>query len=604
MIKKAKIEFKRGIACLLATLQIGVISSCNTQDFDTVVISKEEYEKLLDELKTQKMENNGLNLEVEILKDALQAEINKKNEEDKEKEDSNINEDTSTEPIDDPEKPIFDEELANKIGITSEMGENEELKKCLDEFNNYLSLHTYLIYKYENKDGIQKIQFIMNDEVVGEVWTCKETTTSVNFVYNKPEYQYINSLHLGNEDNKVYRTSYDYKWSYEGNEYDIGSSSINYDTTEGSIYNLSLDFNIFDNNTNEDKLFIYLSKNVDGSFTIDLNSKNSLYIPSDSEHTTLNISSEDFQILDKLILSYKEKGKLENILAYCQDTLIEIIKKYDVEEKCEQYINIIKNNSKVKNEEIDKDVSNSNHLTFNQELANIIGLSNEVLENSVVQKNINLLNIYLGNYDNLSYQNKISETSNDITFIDSDNKEVARVILLQSSPSLFITLYGTNYNSIYSVMLDENNEVDYSADGLSWDYNDENYSVGDSYSFYDANYTYTSYIDYVHFGTDSSIDREFSVWLNKDADNNYTLKLNKDVTLTIVVNDFYKQTDLINAYENTNEYGNIFKYCGNEIIEIIQKYDSENICQEFIDIIKEIKGDLDKERSRYKGELK
>ena len=225
-------------------------------------------------------------------------------------------------------------------------------------------------------------------------------------------------------------------------------------------------------------------------------------------------------------------------------------------------------------------------------------MSAAVLENSIVQKNINILNDYLNNYDNLSYQNKISETSNDLTFIDNSSKEVARVILLQSSPSLFVTLYGTDYNSIYSVMLDDKNEVNYSSDVLSWDYNDENYSIGDSYSFYDANYTYTSYIDYVRFGADSPIDREFSVWLNKDADNNYTLKLNKDVTLTIEVDDFYKLTDLINAYANTKEYGNIFKYCGNEIIETIQKYDSENKCQEYVDIIKEIKDSLEKERTR------
>ena len=296
MIKKAKIEFKRGIACLLAALQIGVISSCNTKSFDTVVLSREEYENLLDELKEKEMKNNGLNLEVEILKDALQAELSKKDKEDKNKEEeNNISEDTSLKPTEEGEKPIFDEELASKIGITKEMMENEEVKKCLDEFNNYLSLHTYLIYKDESQDGIQTVKFIMDNEVIGEVWTCKETTTSINFVYNKPEYQYTYSLHLGNEDNKVYRTSYDYEWSYEGNEYDIGSNSINYEIVEGSIYNISLDFNIFDNNTNEDKLFIYLSKNADGTFTIDLNSKNSLYIPSDSEHSTLKIRLPNFR---------------------------------------------------------------------------------------------------------------------------------------------------------------------------------------------------------------------------------------------------------------------------------------------------------------------
>ena len=80
MIQKSKINLKKGIACLLAALQIGVIAGCNTKEDDSqITISKEEYESLLDDLEQKEKAIEDLDLESHNLIDQinhLEAQVN------------------------------------------------------------------------------------------------------------------------------------------------------------------------------------------------------------------------------------------------------------------------------------------------------------------------------------------------------------------------------------------------------------------------------------------------------------------------------------------------------------------------------------------------
>lgn len=70
MIKKTKINLKKGVACLLAALQIGLVAGCNAKnakDENQVTISKEEYQTLLDNLDQKDIALEELDLELHNL---------------------------------------------------------------------------------------------------------------------------------------------------------------------------------------------------------------------------------------------------------------------------------------------------------------------------------------------------------------------------------------------------------------------------------------------------------------------------------------------------------------------------------------------------------
>ena len=72
MIEKTNIKFKKGISCLLAALQIGVVAGCNPKEDDSqITISKEEYESLLDELEQKEIAIDDLDLELHNLIDQI-----------------------------------------------------------------------------------------------------------------------------------------------------------------------------------------------------------------------------------------------------------------------------------------------------------------------------------------------------------------------------------------------------------------------------------------------------------------------------------------------------------------------------------------------------
>ena len=72
MIEKTKINFKKGVTCLLVALQIGVVAGCNTKEDDSqITISKEEYESLLDDLEQKEKAIEDLDLESHNLIDQI-----------------------------------------------------------------------------------------------------------------------------------------------------------------------------------------------------------------------------------------------------------------------------------------------------------------------------------------------------------------------------------------------------------------------------------------------------------------------------------------------------------------------------------------------------
>lgn len=243
-----------------------------------------------------------------------------------------------------------------------------------------------------------------------------------------------------------------------------------------------------------------------------------------------------------------------------------------------------------KDEDIDKNVDNQTHLTFNQELASSLGITFDMLKDSILQGNINILNKYLGTYENVSYQIQKSESSNEIVFKEG-NEDIASVTLmpaLTSSTSIIFTLKYSDHSPNYYITLDENNKTTYHNYDLSWNFDSNYYNVGESYNFGEIDsYTYTSYINYTKSNSNSETPEGLYIRLHKDAENKYTLGFDNEFSFEIDVEDFNELDNLINIYKATSEYENILSYCGNTIIEIIKKYGQEEACQKYIGILNE-----------------
>ncbi len=245
---------------------------------------------------------------------------------------------------------IFEQELASMIGLSEDILQNEEVKKYFDEFNAYLNGYNNVSCQIKNEDGAKSINFMLDGQVIGEVFTAFETSRLIRFRYLKNECDYYCCLVMDEENKELYSFNDELSWSYEGNVFCIGERTDNYTSTIESPYSAYIDFNLLNNNEEKEKLFIYLSKNEDNTYTIDINSKSAIFV-ADGDFVAFDISKEDFETLDNLITSYKENGEYGNALAYVGDTLIGIIQKYGKEKECQKYIDVIQNNTPSYDEE-------------------------------------------------------------------------------------------------------------------------------------------------------------------------------------------------------------------------------------------------------------
>ncbi len=298
-----------------------------------------------------------------------------------------------------------------------------------------------------------------------------------------------------------------------------------------------------------------------------------------------SVSEEEYNTALKTIEELeKEKAALQEELIKKENESIE-------ESKPEENID----------EDIDKNVDNQANLKFNQELASSLGITFDMLKDSILQGNINILNKYLGTYENVSYQIQKSESSNEIVF-KAGNEDIASVTLMPaliSSTSIIFALKYSDHSPNYYINLDENNRATYYNYDLNWNFDNSYYNVGESYNFGEMDsYTYTSYINYTNSNASSETPEGLYIRLHKDEENKYTLNFDNELVIEIGVEDFNELDNLINIYKAIGEYENILSYCGSTIIEIIKKYGQEELCQKYIGIINENLNKDVKEKTR------
>ncbi len=554
MIDKTKINFKKGVACLLAALQVGIVAGCSSKSY------KEEYNEAVATI--EKLESEKESLQDELNKGSIYedkynealAKIEQLEGENKALQDK----------LNQKDGIIFNQELANTIGLNEDILQIDEVKKYVDEFNTYLSGYNNVSCQIENKDGAKFLNFICDGEIIGEVYTSFETSRLVRFRYQKNECDYYCSFVIDEENKKMYSFNDELSWPYEGDVFCIGGRTDNYKSTVENPYSTYLDFNLLNDNADKDKLVIYISRNEDNTYTLDLNSKSVIYAPA-GEYVSFNINKEDFENLDNLITSYKENGHRENALAYVGNTVLDVIQKYGKEKECQKYIDVIKNNTPSNNKE-DNNLDN--------ELATKLGIDESILANSDIQKVLKKLNDYLNKQPNIKDDN-FADTHQ--IYFYSDGSLKGRIHFSDTTRCFVVTLYYEDYFESITVSLYENLNTNYISGDKTWNFENNIYYLSATNHTDGKN-------DYKEIGKDTE-DSTLSIVL-VDSDTPH-INIQKFIfadnqmidrglwSYNINIEDYQTLNNLIDSYKNSNEFGDIVDYIKDALLNSLEKELSE-----------------------------
>ena len=563
MIEKTKIKLKKGVACLLAALQIGVVAGCSQKG-----ISEDKYNEALTTIEQLEKEKEALQEELDkgnILEEEYNEALARIEQLEKEKAalQEELNEKGS--------KPdIFEQELASMIGLSEDILQNDEVKKYFDEFNAYLNGYNNVSYQIKNEDGAKSINFMLDGQVIGEVFTAFETSRLIRFRYLKNECDYYCCLVMDEENKELYSFNDELSWSYEGNVFCIGERTDNYASTLESPYSAYIDFNLLNDNEEKEKLFIYLSKNEDNTYTIDINSKSAIFV-ADGDFVAFDISKEDFETLDNLITSYKENGEYGNALAYVGDTLIGIIQKYGKEKECQKYIDVINNNTPSYDEEEN---------IFNDEMVKKMGIDENILANPDVQNSIKKLNNYLQNYHNLKYD---AFTDTHQIFFYSDGFLRGSIIFTNEreftvsfyhedySESIGVNIYGNDYPALF-------NKTYYIMNSKNWDFENNIYTLSETIDSEEG--IYRRQIERNTEDTSTTILISTAAGMYNINILEYTWS-NDQITdrqlwnYDISKEEYQRLSDLIDNYKNGYEFGDAIDYIKDALLNIIEKLATE-----------------------------
>lgn len=300
MIEKEKINFKKGIACLLAALQVGIVTSCAKND-----ISEKDYADASEIVTT--------------LEQVSKSSDNLKN---KSKLDTLSN------------------DLVKEIGLTEEMLNDPMIKGNIVKLNSYIEeyrkayfKHSDLYYVVKEGNEGEKIISVLNylNIVIGSI---TKNNDYVYFNFDRPSRVYLDEPEALEFNYRMFLSDdsvvYDKGWHNEDSKYSAIHTHIFKDDEVKKESEV-----VYYSDNNLIIKFAFINNGLD-TYSFKINSKDSSF--------TFRITETDYQILDNLLENLKERDECEDILLYFKDTLREIIRIYGKENECEEYLNILKEN--------------------------------------------------------------------------------------------------------------------------------------------------------------------------------------------------------------------------------------------------------------------
>ena len=311
MIEKKKINFKKGIACLLAALQVGIVTSCAKSD-----ISEKDYVDASEFVTTLELvSKSGDNLKNKSKLDTLSND------------------------------------LVKEIGLTEEMLNDPMIKGNIAKLNGYIEEYKKAYFKHSDlyyvvKEGAEgeKIISVLNylNVVIGSI---TKTNDYVYFNFDRPSRVYLDEPEALEFNYRMFLSDdsivYDKGWYNEDSKY----SAIHTHIFKDDEVKKESEVNYYSNNKH--LLRFAFINNGKGSCTFKLSETSYDDYHFAYEPTSFKITETDYLILDNLLENLKRSDESLDILDYFKDTLLEIIRKYDKEKECQKYIDIIKNQKKI-----------------------------------------------------------------------------------------------------------------------------------------------------------------------------------------------------------------------------------------------------------------
>ena len=634
MIEKSKIKLKKGIAFVLAALQIGLVSSCAKK------VSEDDYNKALEAIEKLESENSARESELEALKEEinkLQGDANTNTPE------TNVTVNTTG---------TFNLATAKQIGIPEEIYNLSEVKAIVDELNNVLNSRENVQCEVKAGAVSNQVKFIVNDnEYYSVLYKANEY---LYFTMVNPDNTLTYSVSLDNAKTIDY-LGYNVEWNVDGKSYTMDSTQF-YKSYNGVITSISYNGPDINNPRNQFSMYVYLEKMQD-IYKLKFNDVDQKHDTSKKNLVTIEISKEDYETLKALIDSYKEKGNYGDVIAYCGESLLQVINKYYMEDECIEYIPIldgsinvdlteqeeITNNNKPSKEEQTKPTepvptepkeptptepkptepvptepkpteptptepvptepevtepeitepeqkpeNNNVIVAFNNDNASEIGLSSDDLNNSNIKDAINRLNAYLKKYTEaygeVHYYN---DNVNHVVYYYVNDLSVEEII------NNNIAYIGYD-NRLYEISLNAplNDKSYYAQIGLgngnkettalsaytSWNYNGSYYSVDEL--LLASNWTQKQ----IRCENESVV----LIACAEKYDQDYALRLSANGSehdIFVAKEDYDVLINTFNAYAASEENGNVFAYAKDTLVGLIQKYGKEAECADFIELV-------------------
>lgn len=284
MIEKAKIKLKKGIVCLLASLQVGLVAGCSFKK----EISEEKYNEALATIGQLEEEKN-----------ALQEELGKKNETNEED---------------------------NVLILLA----NSDIQDVIKKLNSYFqkNYQTNYDFKYDNFYGTHQIKFYSDNLLKGciNVYIDGEGL-DVRFYYDNYSESFTVGLYgklypdLANETSYIENSK---SWDLENVRYVISETTYN------------------DNNTRKG-----IKRDIEGGTSISISLKDAFggyYIVIEETiwyrdqtwtigYWNYDISKKEYQSLSDLVDNYKNGNELGDAVNYIKDALLNIIEKLATNEE-------------------------------------------------------------------------------------------------------------------------------------------------------------------------------------------------------------------------------------------------------------------------------
>ena len=275
-----------------------------------------------------------------------------------------------------------------------------------------------------------------------------------------------------------------------------------------------------------------------------------------------------------------------------------------------------------KDEENITEVVDGNVVEFNEDLLKELGIDFNISQDETIQNNIATLNDFLSNFQNISYSVETDynaekgHVENEITF-ENSNDVIAKILFNKfdgNDTFLSIRLYSNYMVSTENFILPKGANMNlstsrsysgYDTDSISetWTIDDVDYSFTDSHLYTNMNnnerflksvtFNYRNYetgldqIINLNLRTNTNEYMPLGEDINVPDDATYTLKFTvaHQETEYIEVNITAEEYDTLYNIMQTNKFGAVDEEIKNALIEIIQKYASEEESKPLIEML-------------------